>query len=331
LILKYRRLGQTDIDVSVIAMGCWQIAGDAVWGDQDHRVSIETVHAALDAGVNFFDTAEVYSGGESEVVLGQALACRRSEAVIATKVSRTNLAAEDVRKACEGSLRRLGTDYIDLYQMHWPNPDIPLSETMEALSKLKEEGKIRAVGVSNFGTRGLPELLESYECASNQLPYNMLWRAIEYDIKPMCVENGISILCYSPLAQGLLTGKFSSPDDVPDTRARTRHFSKNRPRARHRDKGCEEETFATIKKIRENCEKIGRPMQEVALAWLLHQQGVTSVLAGARSPEQLRQNVGGAELELPVEVLGKLNDATAKLKQILGTNPDMWQSKSRIN
>ncbi len=327
--MEYRKLGDTDIQVSAVAMGCWQIAGDAVWGDQDRNTSISTVHAALDAGVNFFDTAEAYSDGESEVVLGQALADRRSEAIVASKVGRNNLAGEYVRKACEASLQRLGMDYLDLYQIHWPNPKIPLSDTMETLLKLKDEGKIRAIGVSNFGTRGLSELLEGWGCETNQLPYNLIWRAIEYDIQPMCAENGIGILCYSPLAQGLLTGKFRTPEEVPEGRARSRHFSRTRPQVRHTEEGCEEETFTAIGKFVQICEEMGKPMHEVALAWLLHQPAVTAVLAGARSPEQIHKNIRGADLELSAEVLTELNDATETLKQALGPNPDMWQSKSR--
>ncbi len=328
--MEYRKLGDTDIQVSVVAMGCWQIAGDAVWGDQDQSTSIKTVHAALEAGVNFFDTAEAYSDGESEVVLGKALADRRSEAIVASKVDRNNLAGPFLRKSCEASLQRLGMDYLDLYQIHWPNPKIPLLDTMETMLKLKEEGKIRAIGVSNFGARGLTELMTNWRCESNQLPYNLIWRAIEYEIRPMCEKHGIGILCYSPLAQGLLTGKFRNADEVPEGRARSRHFSKTRPEARHSENGCEQETFEAIGKFLQICEEMGKPTHEVALAWLLHQPVVTSVLAGARSPEQLHKNIKSVELKLSASDIAKLNEATDPLKKTLGTNPDMWQSKSRV-
>ncbi|MCD6289730.1 MAG: aldo/keto reductase [Anaerolineae bacterium] len=328
--MEYRKLGRTDIDVSVIAMGCWAIAGGSTWGPQDKEDAIATIHAALDVGVNFFDTAEGYGDGYSEKLLGEALAGRRHEAVIATKVSSGHLSRDQVQAACERSLRRLGTDYIDLYQIHWPSRTIPLDETMEALEQLQEQGKIRAIGVSNFGVQDLSECLSVGRCETDQLPYSLLWRAIEYEIKPKCEENGIGILCYSPLVQGLLTGKFASADDVPEGRARTRHFSKNRPLTRHGEEGCEEETFAAIERIRQISEEIGQPMARVALAWLLHQSGVVSVLAGARHPEQIRENARAADLKLSSDVLTALTEATEELKQKLGPNPDMWQSESRF-
>lgn len=328
--MKYCKLGRTDISVSVVAMGCWALAGDSTWGPQDQAESLATVKAALDGGVNFFDTAEGYGGGDSELVLGRALVGRRHEAVIATKVSRAHLSGAEVRQACENSLRRLQTDYIDLYQIHWPSRTVPLDETMEALEELREQGKARAIGVCNFGMQDLSHLLKVGWIETNQLPYNLLWRAIEYEIRQKCVDEGTGILCYSSLAQGLLTSKFSSPDEVPEGRARTRHFSRDRPQTRHVEAGCETETFAAIEKIRRTCQGIGQPMAKVALAWLLHQPGVASVIAGARNPNQIMQTAQAADLELFSEAISELTEATEEVKQILGHNPDMWQSESRI-
>lgn len=328
--MKYCKLGQTDISVSVVAMGCWALAGGSTWGSQREADSIATVHAALNAGVNFFDTAEGYEDGASELILGRALVGRRHEAVIATKMSRAHLSGAEVRQACENSLRRLQTDYIDLYQIHWPSRTVPLDETMEALEELREQGKVRAIGVCNFGVQDLSHLLKIGWVETNQLPYNLLWRAIEYELRQKCVDEGIGILCYSSLAQGLLTGKFGSPDEVPEGRSRTRHFSKNRPQTRHGEAGCETETFAAIEKIRHISDKIHQPMAKVALAWLLHQPGVTSVIAGARNPNQIKQTAQTADLELFPETIGELTDTTEEVKRILGPNPDMWQSESRF-
>jgi myo-inositol catabolism protein IolS len=324
------KLGKTDLSVSVIAMGCWALAGDATWGPQEEAESVATVHAALDAGVNFFDTAEGYGGGDSEAVLGRALEGRRHKAVIATKVSRANLSASEVQQACENSLRRLRTDYIDLYQIHWPSRTVPLAETVEALDRLREQGKVRTIGVCNFGVQDLSQVLELAWVETNQLPYSLLWRAIEYEIKERCVGEGIGILCYSPLAQGLLTGKFSSPDEVPEGRARIRLFSTDRPQARHGDPGCEEEVFAALEQIQAICDEIGQPMANVALAWLLQQPGVTSVIAGARRPAQIRQTAQAVDLALSPEIAGQLVQATEKVKRAIGPNPDMWQSTSRF-
>lgn len=328
--MKYNKLGNTDMTVSTIAMGCWTIGGGPTWGKPDDAESIAAIHAALDTGINFFDTAEGYGNGHSESILGQVLVGRRKEVIIATKVSRRNLAREAVQRACEASLERLKTDYIDVYQIHWPSRTIPLAETLEALERLREQGKIRAIGVSNFGMQDLSELLTLGRCETNQLPYNLLWRAIEYDIKPKCAEADIGILCYSALAQGLLTGKFSSPDDVPEGRARTRYFSKDRHQVSHSEDGCETELFTAIEKIRQLCQTFHESMTHVALAWLLHQPGVTSVIAGARTPVQMAQNAQAIDLKLSSEIISELNETTEAVKQKLGPNPDMWQSESRF-
>ncbi len=326
--MKYRKLGRTDIEVSVVAMGCWAIAGGWTWGPQDEADSIATVHAALDVGVNFFDTAEGYGKGYSEEVLGRALKGRRHEAVIATKVSRSNLAPDDVIEACEGSLRRLQTDVIDLYQIHWPSREVPISETFPALEKLRDQGKVRAIGVSNFAVGDLTDLLAVGHCQTDQLPYSLLWRAIEHEIQPKCIEEGIGILCYSPLMQGLLTGKYASSDDVPDGRARTRHFSKDRPSVRHDEPGCEAETFAAIERVRQISASVGEPMAKLAVAWLLARPGVNAVLAGARKPDQIRETAQAAGLVLAPETIEALTEATEEVKRLLGTSPDIWGGKA---
>ncbi|MBZ0296929.1 MAG: aldo/keto reductase [Anaerolineae bacterium] len=327
--MKYRQLGQTDLQVSTIAMGCWAIVGDSTWGEQDEAEALQTIRTALDLGINFFDTAEGYGGGYSEELLGRALGNRRSEAVIASKVSQSNLAPDEVRAACERSLKNLNSDYIDLYQIHWPSREVPFADTMAELEKLRDEGKIRVIGVSNFGIGDMTEMLEIGHFQSNQLPYSLLWRAIEFDIQPRCVAKHISILPYSPLQQGLLTGKFMTADEVPEGRARTRHFSGERPQARHGEAGAESITFDAIQHILEVCEEIEQPMAQVALAWLLHQPGVTSVLAGARNIHQIQENAAAAEVELSEDVLQRMDAVTQPLKQKMGADPDMWSPDSR--
>lgn len=330
--MEYRKLGNTNILVSVISLGGWALAPDRNWGEQDKAMSIATVHAALDAGVNFFNTAEGYGKeGASERVLGEALAGHRHEVVIATKieVDHNYVSADETIQACERSLRRLNTDYVDVYQIHWPSRVTPISETMEAMEKLRQQGKVRTIGVANFGAQDLSDLLEVGRADSNELPYSLIFRAIEFGIAPKCVDNSIGILPYSPLAQGLLAGKFSSADEVPVARARTRIFSGERSLARHGEAGCEKEAFAAIDEIRRICGKIRRPMAQVALAWLLHQPGVTSVIAGARNPEQLEQNVQAAALALRPEIVAELAQVTDEVQQKLGPNPDPWQSVAR--
>jgi len=334
--MKYRRLGRSDIEVSVVCHGCWAIvSGDANWGRQDVEDSIAGIRTSLDAGVNFFDTAEMYGRGESEEILARALDKRRKDVIVASKVGTgTGIpggqAAGQIKAGCEASLRRLGTDYIDLYQIHWPSPVLNIAEAAGALEELKVAGKIRAGGVSNFGVSYMADLPPESPVESNQLCYSLLWRPIEHAVQPMCVEKHLSILCYSPLCQGLLTGKFAGADDVPPERARMRLFSTRRPHARHGEDGCEAETFEAIAAIRRICDSAGVAMAEATLAWLLRRDGVVSVIAGARNARQARQNAGAGEVELSDDVIEALTAATEPVKARVGVNADFWESDSRM-
>lgn len=329
--MRYATLGNTDIKVSRMALGCWPFAGGKVWGPQDDNDSIAAVHASLDAGVNFFDTAEGYSDdSNSEEVLGKALNGKRSEAVIATKIGNAYLHPSTVAETCEGSLNRLQTDYIDLYQIHWPNHDVPIEDTMSELLKLQDSGKVRALGVCNFGVRDLTDILACGAIVTNQLPYNLIWRALEFAIKPECVANNVGIICYSPLQQGLLTGRYSTADDVPPGLSRTRHFNKDRDQAIHGEEGCEEQTFQTIASVLKIADEVGEHPAKVSLAWLLAQEGVTSLLVGARNPDEVALNIPTFDYDLPQEAVDTLSVATEELKQTLGESADFWRSPSRM-
>ena len=328
--MLYNKLGQTDIDVSVLALGCWPFAGGTTWGDQSDEDSIATVHAALDVGITFFDTAPGYGEGHSERVLSRGLEGSRQEVVIATKVSPQNLGAADVSKSCEQSLRDLDTDYIDLLQVHWPNHEVPLAETVSALERLKDEGKVRAIGVCNFGVLDLGDLLEIGHIETDQLPYSLLWRPIEYEVLPKCVENEVGVICYSPLSQGLLTGGYASADEYPSGLARSRHFSAERPESKHGEPGCEDELFAAIHRMREVADGLGQPLADVALAWARQQAGVTSLLVGARTPEEVRLNVNSLNVDLDDTTQQELAEITDEVKEHLGSNFDMWESPGRM-
>ena len=330
--MQFRNLGKTGIEVSTISMGCWAIVGGMNWGDQDKNDSLTALKAAYDAGITCFDTAEMYGDGYSEQLIAEALKTVRSKLVIASKVSPQNFAPADLRAACERSLRNLQTDYIDLYQLHWPNRSIPLQDSLETLVRLKDEGKIRAYGVSNFGPADLTESLSAnYEISTNQLAYSMLFRAIEFDIAPVCIENDVSIMCYSPLLHGLLTGKFGAIDEIPSDRARTRHFNSNRwPLARHGEEGVEEEMMGVIEGLRVIANNLNESMASVALAWLQQQPGVTTVVMGGRNAEQVKRNARAASISLPKETVQELNRLSDALKLKMGPNADMWQAESRI-
>ncbi len=328
--MKYQKLGQTDITVSSVMMGGWALGGGLDWGEQNEADSLAVIHAALEAGITFFDTAEEYGGGRSEEILGRALAGNRKDVILSTKVSAKNLSTDGIMRACEQSLTRLQTDYIDLYQVHWPFPGMPIAEIVAALEKLQAQGKIRAIGVSNFGVLDLTDFLALGRCDTIQLPYNLVWRAIEFDILPKCVAEQVSIIAYSTLMQGLLSGKYMSADAVPEGRARTRHFSKERPHTRHGQPGCETELFEAVAQIQAVSQRINQPLPDVATAWVRQQPGVDSIIIGARNVAQLHQNLAGLELELAADVVAELSQITEPLKQILGPNPDMWQAESRF-
>ena len=335
--MQYRYLSDSDIEVSELTLGMWNFADGDMWGEQEEQEAIDTIHAAIERGVTTFDNAEQYGDGYAEELLGDALSeYDRDEFVISTKAASDNLGRDDLKRACERSLERMNTDYVDVYYLHWPNRDVPIEESLRGLAELKEEGKIREAAVSNFGPEDLSELFEvarekdiNAEPVVNQLPYSLLWRTIEEEIVPLCEEYEVSVASYSSLMHGLLADKFDSPDDVPEGRARTRHFSGDRPQARHDEAGAEEETFETLDRIREICEEEGIEMSKAAIRWNLTRPQVDTVIAGARSPEQVRENVDAVELTLSEEATDSLTEVTEGLKQTLGPNPDLWESDSR--
>jgi myo-inositol catabolism protein IolS len=322
--MKTITLPGTDLTVSQLVFGCWGVTSDFHWGARDEAESVAAIHAALDAGVNCFDTAAAYGDGNSERLLGKALSGKRDQVVIASKATPGDMDPKRIPEACEETLQRLGADYLDLYQTHWANPDFPLADSWGALVKLKEQGKVRHIGVCNAGVGHMAEVCAVARPVSNQLPYNLLWRMIEHEILPKCRQQNLPVLVYSPLMHGLLSGKYRSAADVPDGMARSRHFNAERKLARHGEPGCEEETFTAIASIDEICRSLGLPMAEVALNWVAQQPGVTCVIAGARNPEQLTQNVATLDNPLPEDALKQLSEATDALNRALGPNPDMW-------
>ena len=330
--MEYRKLGSSELDVSVFSFGAWQLGDTGYWGTDAQADEDAAGHAAIDAGVNLFDTAEGYGGGESERALGRALGNKRDQVLIASKVSPANCAPEKMCHSCEASLQRLGTDRIDLYQIHWPLRDVPFEAACEQMQRLQQEGKIREIGVSNFGPRDLGAWMAEGSCASNQLGYNIVFRAIEYEIVPACLKDNVGILAYMPLFQGILTGRWRSVDEIPQSRRRTRHFSSGRPGVRHGESGCEDLLSEVLSGIEQVANRLGQPMANVALAWLKAQPGVTSVIIGARNPAQVQRNIEAANLELDKEVLARLDAITSPLKERLGKNADMWCSEpdSRI-
>ncbi len=340
--MNYRILGQTHIKVSVLSFGAWQLGDSKYWGEDCATDADATVHAAIDNGINLFDTAEVYGDGESERVLGKILGSKRKDIILASKVLPDHCAPENLRKSCEASLQRLGTDYIDLYQIHWPyaadaytnakGETVPgvcaYEETQATLQELQDEGKIRAIGVSNFGRTDLESWCQTGECITNQIGYNMLFRAPEYDVIPTCRKQGIGVMAYMPLMQGLLSGDYFEIDDIPLMRRRTRHFASQREGTRHGEPGHEALLFETLAILRAFADAVDLPMATLALIYLIAQPGVSTVVLGARKVDQLRENLLSGDLTLGPAGMAQLNEITAPLKQAMGHNADLWQGDS---
>jgi aryl-alcohol dehydrogenase-like predicted oxidoreductase len=317
--MESRALGRSGIAVSPIIMGLWQ-AGKQMWSGIDDAESIRAIQAALDAGITAFDTAEVYGEGHSERILGKALAGRRERAVIATKVFSSHLAYDAVIAACHRSLENLGTERIDLYQIHWPagsfgGPPVPLEETLRALADLKAQGKIGAIGVSNFSGAQLEEALRHTRIESLQPPYSLFWRHVERDAMPACVAHGLSILAYSPMAQGLLTGKFGADHRF----AKGDHRSRNRLlQPPHRSRVQE-----ALEALRPIARELGITLGQLALAWVIHQPCALAV-AGARSAAQAVENAAAGTLRLPPEVLARIEAIGRRVTDHLDDNPVQW-------
>ena len=344
--MRKQYLGNSDLEISVLGMGCWQYGGGNYWGDQSQKDVNEVVHKALDIGINYFDTAEVYNNGESEISLGKALHGKRDKAIIGSKINTANTHSAVLRKHCEASLKRLQTDYIDLYMLHWPinslsvkhftddkslieNPP-SVSEVLGTLQDLQREGKIRYIGVSNHGTSQMQEVKETgAQFVANELPYNLFSRAIENSILPYCVKNNIGIIGYMPLQQGLLTGKYSTLDEVKPFQARSRHFHHSRGEGtRHGEGGAEKEIKLALKEIQGIADEIGIPIIQLSLAWAIANEGITTTIVGSRNIEQLMMNVQGANVLLSSDVICRLNQITNSVLQKLGNNPDYYENRN---
>lgn len=308
---------------SPIIYGC--MGGAGAFGAQEEKDSIEALEGAFDAGVNFFDTAEAYGQGYSEQLLSKALGNKRKDIVISSKVSQEHLAPGDILEACDRSLKNLNTDYIDLYLLHWPNRDVPMVDSLGALKKLQEQGKIRYYGVSNFGKEDLKEVSQSGNISADQVAYHLLFRSIEHDVQPLCVERNIPIMCYSSLMQGLLAGKYKSLADFPVNRARTTLFDyRTWEECVHLREGAEKAGQKALDKIWTLVDETGLNMEELAVGWLKAQKAVGGIIVGTRNVEQSKGLKKLLDVKLDQNVLDVLTEATDEVKRQLGSDIDMW-------
>jgi len=308
--MQYRKLGTSDIEVSVIGFGCWAM-GKAFWGeDVVDDETMAAVDRAIELDLRFFDTAQAYGCGHSERVLGKALAkYDRGSVVIATKTGLTwdaeehitnDCTPEYVLRSCDESCERLGTDYLDLLQVHWPDKNVPIAETADAMRQLLESGKIRAVGVSNYSVEQMKQFLGVCPLHSLQPPYSMIRRDIEAEILPFCRENSIGVLAYSPMARGLLTGRYDESAVFVKSDARSSDGLWQGERLKR--------NVEAVREMEVLAKAAGHTMAQLALAWVVSQPGLSSALAGAKRPSQIEETAGAGEWVLDADMLAKIGE-----------------------
>jgi aryl-alcohol dehydrogenase-like predicted oxidoreductase len=322
--VRYTRFGRTDLEVSRVCYGTWQGGGD--WGSVEERDLEATIRRALDLGINFFDTAQAYGFGVAEQLLGRALEPeiknRRDEIILATKgglrmegnqILRDS-SPEWLRQGLEDSLRFLGTDYIDLYQVHWPDPDTPFEETAGVLDEMVREGKIRYVGVSNFDARQMAEFEKTRKIDGLQPPYHLFRRDIEEEILPYCVEHGIGVLVYGPLAHGLLSGRMVPDQEFSegDWRAQSNLFRGENFRR----------NLETVEELKRFAEERGHTVAQLAVAWTLANPAVDVAIVGARRLDQIEGTAPAAEFDLSDDDLWEIESIMQGAVMVGGPSPE---------
>jgi aryl-alcohol dehydrogenase-like predicted oxidoreductase len=311
--MQKKRLGNSDMDLTPVGIGAWAMGGGGwafAWGPQDDDESIAAIHEALDGGVNWIDTAAVYGLGHSEEVVARALQGRSNRPYVFTKCERRwgadrqiykSLKADSVREECEASLRRLKVDVIDLYQIHWPEPDEEVEEGWAALAKLKEEGKVRWIGVCNFNARQLERARRIAPITSLQPPYSAVSPEIEDEVLPYCQRHNIGVIVYSPMKSGLLTGKMTKERvaALPEDDFRRRALAFQEPNLSR--------NLELAQLMRRIGERHGRLAGEVAIAWTLRHPAVTAAIVGMRSAEQARGVLGALDFRLSPEEVAEID------------------------
>ncbi len=312
--MNTRQLGNSDLHITPIGIGAWAMGGGGwafAWGPQDDNESIEAIHAALDAGVNWIDTAAIYGLGHSEEVVARALEGRANKPYVFTKCERVwdkdgkisgSLKADSIRQECEASLRRLKLDVIDLYQIHWPSPEEDIEEGWSTMAKLNEEGKVRWIGVSNFNVQQMERCLKIAPITSLQPPYSLLARGIENEVFPFVAKHKIGVIVYSPMKSGLLSGAMTKErvaNFAPDDHRR------NRPEFKE---PALSENLKLAEQLREIGARHGRTTGEAAIAWTLRRPEVTAAIVGMRSAEQVKGVIGALDFRLTEDEIAQISE-----------------------
>ncbi len=314
--MEYRNLGRTGVKVSPLCLGAMMFGA---WGEPDHDKSIRIIHAALDAGINFVDTADVYSQGENEEIVGKALKGRRDDIVLATKfhgqmgdeINHQGSSRRWIMTEVENSLRRLGTDYIDLYQVHRPSQDTDVEETLGALTDLVRQGKVRYIGSSSFAASQIVEAqwaardrrLERF--VTEQPPYSIMVRGIEADVLPTAHRHGMGVLTYSPLGGGWLSGRWRKDNAGTPTSA-------SRPKARFdMTTGANQRKLEIVENLAQLAEQAGLTLIDLAIAFVINHPAVTAAIIGPRTMQQLESQLTGAEVTLSTDILDRIDELVA--------------------
>lgn len=327
--MEYRKLGKSELDLSVVTFGAWA-AGGMMWGGTDHKGSVDAMRASYDLGVTTFDTAPVYGMGYSEQLVGEAIkGLPRDKVQILTKFGLSwdstlgeyyfdtvsndgklvniyrNARKECIIKECEASLKHLGTDYIDLYQIHWSDPTTPVSESMEAVAKLIEQGKVRYAGVCNYSVDLMKEASNHVPLVSEQVPYSMVKRGIEAEIVPYCLSHELGILAYSPLQRGLLTGKMRPGHTFEPNDSRIGQIW-------YKDENLRR-INAFLKTLKPLAEAKNATLGQLVIRWTIEQPGITVALVGARNADQAVENAAAVQVHLSSEELAFISAELQKL------------------
>lgn len=320
--MKYSVMGKTDMKVSSITLGSWVMGGDAWWGsDHDDKRYTDIIKSALDNGINMIDTAMGYGNGHSEEIVGKAIKGKRDSVYIASKANADLLIPQNAQKTVEDSLKRMGLNYIDLYYIHWPQPGISIAHNMEALEKLRRKGLIRYIGVSNCTVRHMDIARTAGDIDVFQPPYSLLWRNIESELLPYCINNDIGVMTYSSIAMGLLSGKYTKESKFEDGDIR-----KDTVALFMSDIYIK--ALEAVEELKKITDKYGVTLVQAAINWVFSQKGISTAIVGARTPAQLEENLKSADFSISEQDLGRMSEICDEIKKDVADWDTMYFKKA---
>lgn len=320
--MRYKKLGLTGLDISVIALGSWVMGGGEWWGsDHDDGRYIDTIRLAMDNGVNIIDTATGYGNGHAEELVGRALGQTRDKIILASKANADMLTAQNAEATVDDSLKRLGSDYIDIYFIHWPQPGISVAHNMEALEKLRQKGKLRFIGVSNFTRAHMDIARTAGKVDVFQPPYSLFWRNIEKELLPYCISHGMGVMTYSSIAMGLLSGKYTVDTQLEDgdiRKAMVPLFAGD----------AYQKALAAVETIRAIAGRRGATVSQAAISWVVSQPGIATAIVGARTPAQLAENLKAAQVNFSGDDLNEMTLASRPVNEDIADWDTMYYKKA---